>query len=149
MARPHSSVDSSIVKFSIVDDGSVIPVPAEVAGGRVRINPEALQEGLGWKLETEGLCRGEVCVPVRDRDALYDGNSIDLAAFATALGRPLALDVEERTAAIGTAPADRATLMAHLDIAGTAYTDRDDAAMVKGPTGLGVRLFSEFLLARV
>jgi len=37
---------------------------------------------------------------------------------------------------------------AHLDIAGTAYTDREDAAMVKGPTGLGVRLFSEFLLAR-
>jgi len=38
---------------------------------------------------------------------------------------------------------------AHLDIAGTAYTDREDAAMVKGPTGMGVRLFSEFLLARV
>jgi leucyl aminopeptidase len=37
---------------------------------------------------------------------------------------------------------------AHLDIAGTAYTERDDAAMVKGPTGVGVRLFSEFLLGR-
>jgi leucyl aminopeptidase len=37
---------------------------------------------------------------------------------------------------------------AHLDIAGTAYTDRDDAGRVKGPTGVGVRLFSEFILAR-
>jgi leucyl aminopeptidase len=37
---------------------------------------------------------------------------------------------------------------AHLDIAGTAYTDRDDAGRVKGPTGIGVRLFSEFVLAR-
>lgn len=37
---------------------------------------------------------------------------------------------------------------AHLDIAGTAYTDREDPASVKGPTGIGVRLFSEFLLAR-
>jgi leucyl aminopeptidase len=37
---------------------------------------------------------------------------------------------------------------AHLDIAGTAYTDRETAAMLKGPTGMGVRLFSEFLLAR-
>jgi leucyl aminopeptidase len=37
---------------------------------------------------------------------------------------------------------------AHLDIAGTAYTDREDATRVKGPTGLGVRLFSEFVLAR-
>ena len=38
---------------------------------------------------------------------------------------------------------------AHLDIAGTAYSDRDDPSMGKGPTGVGVRLFSEFLLARV
>jgi leucyl aminopeptidase len=37
---------------------------------------------------------------------------------------------------------------AHLDIAGTAYTDREDATRVKGPTGMGVRLFSEFVLAR-
>ena len=37
---------------------------------------------------------------------------------------------------------------AHLDIAGTAYSDRDDATRVKGPTGVGVRLFSEFVLGR-
>ena len=37
---------------------------------------------------------------------------------------------------------------AHLDIAGTAYTERDSPEMVKGPTAAGVRLFSEFLLAR-
>jgi leucyl aminopeptidase len=37
---------------------------------------------------------------------------------------------------------------AHLDIAGTAYTDRDDATRVKGPTGIGVRLFSELVLGR-
>jgi leucyl aminopeptidase len=38
---------------------------------------------------------------------------------------------------------------AHLDIAGTAYTDRDEPTRVKGPTGMGVRLFTEFVLARV
>ncbi|MGH7528485.1 MAG: leucyl aminopeptidase, partial [Gemmatimonadales bacterium] len=37
---------------------------------------------------------------------------------------------------------------AHLDIAGTAYTDREDPTRVKGPTGVGVRLFSEFVLGR-
>jgi leucyl aminopeptidase len=37
---------------------------------------------------------------------------------------------------------------AHLDIAGTAYTDREDSTRVKGPTGVGVRLFSEFVLGR-
>ena len=37
---------------------------------------------------------------------------------------------------------------AHLDIAGTAYTDREDPSRVKGPTGMGVRLFSELVLGR-
>jgi leucyl aminopeptidase len=37
---------------------------------------------------------------------------------------------------------------AHLDIAGTAYTERDEPTRVKGPTGMGVRLFTEFVLAR-
>jgi leucyl aminopeptidase len=37
---------------------------------------------------------------------------------------------------------------AHLDIAGTAYTDREEPGRVKGPTGTGVRLFSEFVLRR-
>jgi leucyl aminopeptidase len=37
---------------------------------------------------------------------------------------------------------------AHLDIAGTAYTEREEPTRVKGPTGMGVRLFTEFVLAR-
>jgi leucyl aminopeptidase len=37
---------------------------------------------------------------------------------------------------------------AHLDIAGTAYTERDSPDIAKGPTAAGVRLFSEFLLGR-
>ncbi|HTS89592.1 MAG TPA: leucyl aminopeptidase [Gemmatimonadales bacterium] len=37
---------------------------------------------------------------------------------------------------------------AHIDIAGTAYSDREDAGRVKGPTGVCMRLFAEFLLGR-
>jgi leucyl aminopeptidase len=37
---------------------------------------------------------------------------------------------------------------AHLDIAGTAYTERDQPDLAKGPTGVGVRLFTEFVLGR-
>jgi leucyl aminopeptidase len=36
----------------------------------------------------------------------------------------------------------------HLDIAGTAYTDAEGPHQVKGPTAIGVRLFTEFLLRR-
>ncbi|NNG16739.1 MAG: leucyl aminopeptidase [Gemmatimonadales bacterium] len=37
---------------------------------------------------------------------------------------------------------------AHLDIAGTAYSDHDTPSRVKGPTGSGVRLVSDFVLSR-
>ena len=36
----------------------------------------------------------------------------------------------------------------HLDIAGTAYLEGESASHAKGPTGVGVRLFTEFLLKR-
>ena len=36
----------------------------------------------------------------------------------------------------------------HLDIAGTAYTESEAPYQAKGPTGVGVRLFSEFILKR-
>lgn len=37
---------------------------------------------------------------------------------------------------------------AHLDIAGTAWTENDRPDIIKGPTGVGVRLFTEFVLGR-
>jgi leucyl aminopeptidase len=36
----------------------------------------------------------------------------------------------------------------HLDIAGTAYLEGEGAGHAKGPTAIGVRLFTEFLLKR-
>jgi len=36
----------------------------------------------------------------------------------------------------------------HLDIAGTAYLEGESVSHAKGPTGIGVRLFTEFLLKR-
>jgi leucyl aminopeptidase len=36
----------------------------------------------------------------------------------------------------------------HLDIAGTAYTDSEGPHQAKGPTAVGVRLFTEFILKR-
>jgi len=36
----------------------------------------------------------------------------------------------------------------HLDIAATAYTEGDAPYQAKGPTAIGVRLFTEFVLQR-
>ena len=69
-------------------------------GARVLIDPAALPDALGWELKAEGLCRDNVCVPVRNRDALFVGERVDIAAVARALGRPAVVDAGARIVAI-------------------------------------------------
>ena len=82
----------------ITDD--VATVHAEIEGGRLLVDPSQLPAALGWQLKDEGLCRDEVCVPVRDRDRLFVGDRIDVAAVADALGRPMVVDADAAVAAM-------------------------------------------------
>ncbi|MEN8185336.1 MAG: redoxin domain-containing (seleno)protein, partial [Myxococcota bacterium] len=77
--------------FTLVDGSDPVVLSARVSEGRVYLDPDGLRDTLGWRLRDEGLCRGETCVPVRDREALVGSGGIGLGAFAAALGRPLAV----------------------------------------------------------
>ena len=101
--------------FELIDAGTPHPLDATLAGGQVFIPAADLERATGWALKPEGLCRDAVCVPVRDRAALVGAAGVDLAGFAAALGRPLALDVAEGVAALGTAAADRSAALASLE----------------------------------
>lgn len=71
-----------------------------------------LTAATGWDLKPVGLCRGDVCVPLFGRVVTTDDGRIDLAAWADALGLLLALDEEERVAALAPSAATR-----HQDVA--------------------------------
>jgi hypothetical protein len=101
--------------FELIEGGSFHALAAKLEGERVWLAADGLARATGWVLKPEGLCRESVCVPVRERAALAGPDGVELAAFAAALGRPLALDVEERTAALGTAAAERASALASLE----------------------------------
>jgi len=96
-------------------------VAADVIDGRVLMNADALPDALGWTLKPEGLCRDDTCVPVRERDALFVGERLDLVAVADELGRPsvvdadaaivaVAIDQEQRRAALDALTAPDVTL---------------------------------------
>jgi hypothetical protein len=95
-----------------VEPGSVTIVAGdrvtEVVGivtsdGSVELPPSELERATGWALRDEGLCRGDACVPVRDRSALLDDDGISLGGFARVLGRALATEPAARLAVLGEA----------------------------------------------
>lgn len=107
--------------FTVLDGEAVHEIAARLDGEAVTIAPDAL----GWTLDDAGLCRGDVCVPVRDRARLVRGDGVDLAELARVLDRPLALDVAERMAVLGTSAARRGGDLTSLAAPDFALTDLD------------------------
>ena len=54
----------------------------------------------GWERKPEGLCRGDVCIPLANAP-------LTLEEFARATRRPLVIDETHRVAALGASAADR------------------------------------------
>jgi peroxiredoxin len=105
---------SSPVTLIDADRGAA-EVDARIEGDRILLEPASLEAATGWVLKPEGLCRGSVCVPVRDRDALVVDGAIDVAGVADALRRPAVIDAAEAIFAIGVPAAERAEAMESLD----------------------------------
>lgn len=100
-------------RFAIIDDGRPVEVTAEVEDGRVWLRAERVQTAFGWDLKAEGLCRGDVCIPLPPGIST-DRGRIDLADVAAVLRRPLALDIPESVAYLGTSPEERGAALATL-----------------------------------
>jgi hypothetical protein len=61
---------------------------------RLHITSEEFAAGTGWKIEPEGACKGEVCVPLPPGD-------FDLQVTAEKLGMALVRDAEHELWALG------------------------------------------------
>ncbi|MGQ0823432.1 MAG: hypothetical protein ACT4OX_00120 [Actinomycetota bacterium] len=90
-----------------------------------RIRPDELRATTGWELKPEGLCREDICVPVRNRETLLVDGTVDLRAFSELSRRPLALDEETGVAVLGAAAADRAAERASMHVGDFTLTDAD------------------------
>lgn len=117
--------------FTLIDDGEARELRARSSDGRtVRVPPDEMRAALGWTLEPQGLCRGEHCLPAALHPGLVTDDGIDLARFAAAAGRALALDADERVAVLGASAGARAARLDSLeapdftlpDLAGTPHT---------------------------
>lgn len=90
----------------------------------VLVAPDDLPRVIGWELKPQGLCRGEVCVPLLGRDVVVDGR-IDLRLVADALRRPLAYDEDAGVGVLGASAAERTEQRAGMYVDDFALSDVD------------------------
>jgi peroxiredoxin len=72
-------------------------VDGAVRDGRVLIDQTRLPELIGWRVEPQGLCRGDVCVPVpadREPTVVVD-EWLDVVAAAALVGRTAVVDRDD------------------------------------------------------
>ena len=135
-------------RITVLDEG-VAEVDVVVRGDDDVLLPASdLVALLGWELKPEGLCRGDVCVPVRDRSSVeIDGTDgshgtddpdggVSLRGVATALDRPLVVDLDAGVAAIGPSRSSRRQALAGGPLPDLALPDIDgevlDLASLRG-----------------
>jgi hypothetical protein len=77
---------------------------------RPAVSPEELERATGWKLEPEGACKGDRCVPL---DLGEDG-TLDVRTLADRLGMALVEDTKHGLWALGPESEGRALASAEL-----------------------------------
>jgi len=101
-------------RATVVDGDRVLEIDALARDDTLLLAPDDLEAATGWDLRPEGLCRGDVCVPVRDRSQVLMDGRVDLRGVADALRRPFAFEPDGPIAVVGDAAEERATASASL-----------------------------------
>ena len=110
---------------TIVTDTGVFEISAVPLKGTLLLREDELPDVTGWELNDQGLCRGDVCVPVRAHPEIREEDMVNLRVFADLVRQPLAFDDETETAALGASAAMRAEQLAEGRVGDIVLADSD------------------------
>ncbi len=101
----------------LTESGEYAVSGAEARGEALWCSAREAETATGWVAKPEGLCRGEVCVPLpsgRERDFVGDGR-INLAALWRHLGQPVLHSDRGHVWILARSAGDRATALGSLE----------------------------------
>lgn len=79
-------------RVTVLDGSATFEIEATATAAGLALDSAQLETASGWSLKPEGLCCGDVCVPVRDTAALVAGSGLDADEFARLTGRVAVVD---------------------------------------------------------
>lgn len=94
-------------KLKVLVDSGVREIEGSIDGEAVVVSAEAIEAALGWQLKPEGLCKGDICMPVHDRASIMHADGVDLAAVARLLGSETLIDPDSTIVAVSVPAASR------------------------------------------
>jgi hypothetical protein len=106
----------------VVTPNRTLGVSGRRDGDRLLIEDAALPDITGWRVEPQGYCRGDVCVPRQGTDA---GGWVDLGAFGATVGMPVVVDADVAAASLTEPAAQRALGLEGLTAPDLALPDLD------------------------
>ena len=112
------------VSTILYDDRTTSGLHAVPDGEHLWLSPDEMQQATGWKLEPEGLCRGDRCVRAQDGWRDTQGR-VDLAAFARHMGQPVAREDADGVWAFGESVNARRDQLMSLDAPAFTLPDLD------------------------
>jgi len=105
---------------------------ARAAGEDLWLDTPELERVTGWSMKPQGLCRGDICVPVpaSQRADYVAGDAVNAAAFWRRMGNPVRHDDARQVWVLGTGANDRGATLQSLeapdfalpDLAGVTHT---------------------------
>lgn len=109
------------------EQGETRCASARVDGDGLWLSSGDLAAVTGWTLKPEGLCRGEICVPVPPSRAteLVDGAEVNVAAFWRYMGQPVIHDDAGELWVLGTGADRRAEQLRSLEAPDFTLPDLD------------------------
>lgn len=96
-------------------------------GDALWLDRQQVEQATGWTWKPEGLCRGDVCVPLprkADEQLVRDGR-LNLAAMWRRSGQPVVHDTVSRTWVLGTGAAQRGAALATVQAPDFSLPDLD------------------------
>ena len=111
----------------LTEAGATDVAGAEAVGDDLWLPIEDLTRATGWTMKPEGLCHGEVCVPVpKDRnDQFVREGAVNVAEFWRHTGSPVLHDAAGDTWMLGNSAGERARALETLEAPDFTLPDLD------------------------